>query len=144
MSDGKTPERDWKREDRANAEAATRIIENRQHAKPVRDYLKLIHPTANLLPFGYVRKRGIVDQEYVYFFKAGDAVKIGRSNDPAKRRAILQTGNPAFINVLGVIPGDVEAEKHIHYELRNFRCAGEWFRWCPDVEEYITEVLKHE
>ena len=56
-------------------------------------------------------------------------VKIGRSSDPERRRAQLQTGCPHEIRILLVIQDGGSKEKDLHRLLahRSTRARGEWF-----------------
>jgi len=71
----------------------------------------------------------------VYFIQAenGGHVKIGRTDDLAKRLQGLSTGRPDALVVLGAIPGASEDERRIHEALAEYRDRGEWFLPHPAV-----------
>jgi hypothetical protein len=71
----------------------------------------------------------------VYFIQAenGGHVKIGRTDDLAKRLQGLSTGRPDALVVLGAIPGASEDERRIHEALAAYRDRGEWFLPHPAV-----------
>lgn len=71
---------------------------------------------------------------YVYFIRSGKKgdIKIGKSNNPEKRMAELQTGNPKKLRLIASIhcKSEQEAfslEKKIHQLFRKRRLHGEWF-----------------
>lgn len=76
---------------------------------------------------------------YVYFILAKGLprrVKIGKSNNPAKRLADLQIGNHKKLSLLGTIKCKdertaYEAEKAAHQRFRIDRREGEWFACTP-------------
>lgn len=71
-----------------------------------------------------------------YFVQAGDFVKIGRSGNPQKRIAALQTAMPQRLEALNVceIP-----EKEAHAEAGRLarRTSGEWFEATDALLEWI-------
>jgi len=66
----------------------------------------------------------------VYFMRAGSdgLVKIGCATDVEKRRAELQTGCPATLEVIATIPGGRDREKALHAHWKHRRVRGEWFK----------------
>jgi hypothetical protein len=64
----------------------------------------------------------------VYFVRAGDAVKIGRTANLASRLRALATGSAASLEVLASVPGGREREAQEHRRWRHLRLRGEWFR----------------
>jgi hypothetical protein len=70
--------------------------------------------------------------QFVYIFRAGRKVKVGRAGDIARRVAALQGGCPHKITpVLAVGPFDSpiasSIERESHRRMRNKRAQGEWF-----------------
>lgn len=55
------------------------------------------------------------------------STKIGKSTNPEKRLAQLQTGNPGRLAIVACIPGE-EWERLIHRMFAAYRMTGEWFR----------------
>lgn len=68
---------------------------------------------------------------FVYLIRAGrsrfDPVKIGVAIDPRARLAVLQTGNPANLQLLHWFKGGVREERLLHELLMPYRQSGEWF-----------------
>jgi hypothetical protein len=61
-----------------------------------------------------------------YFISDGTCVKIGKSVDPAKRLAQLQTSHSRPLSLVAVLDGDHEAVCHRLFAA--FRKTGEWFQ----------------
>lgn len=72
-----------------------------------------------------------------YFISNGTLVKIGRSNNPAKRSVSLQNFTPDRITTLLVLDYDCESE--LHERFAKYRVVGEWFRICYDILMFISE-----
>lgn len=85
--------------------------------------------------------------EQVYFFLAGDAVKIGRSIDPAKRvKTLSGTKAPDGVDVrsgvlLGTVPGGCRVESWLHRTFAYCRLAGEWFDY-TEISDDIAAILE--
>lgn len=58
---------------------------------------------------------------------SAEPVKVGWSEDPAARLAVLQTGNPRPLAVLATIEGGETEERALHAQLAHARVRGEWF-----------------
>ena len=68
----------------------------------------------------------------VYFISDGENIKIGKANNPEKRLAQLQTGNPRALRLLNVIKCETEndafeLESFLHTILQSTHLNGEWF-----------------
>jgi hypothetical protein len=66
----------------------------------------------------------------IYFIESGKGgpIKVGWAKDSVSERlTILQTGNPEHLNLVGVVVGDVQAERALHRVLGWARIRGEWF-----------------
>jgi hypothetical protein len=78
------------------------------------------------------RKGGAADTLYVmqYSFRR-DILKVGRSDDPERRRRQLEGGQAFHVEILAMFPGQGELEGQVHEALaahRNDEGAGrEWF-----------------
>lgn len=83
------------------------------------------------------------DEQFVYFIQAveSERVKIGSAFDPHKRLAILQTGSPERLELLGYIPGGRSLEVELHRELRSQRLHGEWFKFGNPTVLAIGKLL---
>lgn len=65
-------------------------------------------------------------------------VKIGYSDDPAARRAQLQTGNPRTLILVATFPGSLEDEGRVHSMFAEHRTSvGEWFHRRGRVIDFI-------
>lgn len=81
---------------------------------------------------------------FVYFVRAGDAVKIGVTTEPKSRMRSIATGSPAELQVLGMrwFPSEADAyaeERRIHGALAAHRVNGEWFRLGSDVLDAVAD-----
>jgi hypothetical protein len=78
----------------------------------------------------------------VYFIQpvGGGLIKIGIAADVAARLALLQTGCPIELRVIGVIPGaKATTETALHHHFAAARVRGEWFEPTPELLAYIAE-----
>jgi hypothetical protein len=85
-----------------------------------------------------------MSDQFVYFTQADEdgPIKIGfTSDDPMRRLAQLQTGNPATLKLLGAIRGSSAREKEFHAALSQWRLQGEWFEAHPTVLAAINDAL---
>jgi hypothetical protein len=86
---------------------------------------------------------------YVYFLRSEDHIKIGYAVDVAARMKELQCGNPARLQLLGVIAAAPADERAMHQRFSESREEGEWFRRSRALLDFIesTEarriVMKH-
>lgn len=81
----------------------------------------------------------------VYFVKAGDAVKIGYSNNIKRRMMKFQTGNHFSLQLLLEIPVPNFKEAHLlernlHKWFRAYRIRNEWFKYSSLMESVIEEI----
>lgn len=83
----------------------------------------------------YFRER---TEGFVYFAKAGDTVKIGKSVDPKKRIKSLQTANPD-IKLVFVEKGGRERETQLHALFKEDRLQREFFRFSENIEKYLKQ-----
>lgn len=74
----------------------------------------------------------------------GGCIKVGCSNDPAKRLVELQTGSPHKLVILGVVAAPDEAERNIHRYLgkgwHSDWSHGEWFYPTKDVIDALESA----
>lgn len=80
----------------------------------------------------------------IYFIRAGDSgnIKIGYTAGSAERRMKqLQTGNIFDLELLGTIPGEMQDEKSMHQELKEYALRGEWFRSATELMAVILEMI---
>lgn len=95
------------------------------------------------------RRQLLLSAERVYFFAAGDFVKIGRSINPEKRvKTLGATKAPDEVDLtagelLGTIPGGCFVESMLHLRFRPHRVIGEWFLLEPIRESVLGLIEEH-
>jgi hypothetical protein len=75
----------------------------------------------------------------VYFIRNDDAVKIGISYEPRERLSSLATSNHGKLELLGTMKGGGPKEKALHRKFAKHHIKGEWFRWVPQIADYIRK-----
>ncbi len=81
------------------------------------------------------------NREYVYFLRAGEFVKIGKtSGNPSSRIAILQTGCPFKIDLVAWEFGGLDREKELHQRFCGLKAHGEWFKDDGELSEHIMSI----
>ena len=74
----------------------------------------------------------------VYFIKSGDFVKIGVSENIAKRLSQMQVHSPWPCEVVGVWRGKTaKEERRLHQIFHLLHLRGEWFRWDELIRQFI-------
>lgn len=97
-----------------------------------------------LQSFGYI-KRPYAIGDFVYFMRAGDFVKIGKSTgNPASRLSSLKTGCPFPIEVIATIPGGLSEERGLHKKFSHIRAHGEWFHATEELLTYAADIASTE
>lgn len=83
-------------------------------------------------------------ERIVYFLRSehGGPVKIGISDDLAKRLVNIQSSRPDKVIVLAQAPGTVEDERSIHARFWHLHESGEWFQATDELLAYIKSVAK--
>ncbi len=76
-------------------------------------------------------------ESYVYFITDGEAIKIGKANNPKSRLSALQTSHHKPLVILATMPGGEELERELHRIFDAYRLRGEWFRDCSPLREFI-------
>lgn len=95
---------------------------------------------------------------FVYFITDGNYIKIGKAQDPLKRLAGIQTGNPNKCDILYLVPCKAasmatQIESYLHKTYEKYRLCGEWFniknqleheKWLKmfPASEYIGEAVQ--
>ena len=75
---------------------------------------------------------------YIYFFRSGDAVRIGQTGKAVReRQRNLQQGNDQRLELVGVLPGHKVIEAAIHDRFAKDRREGDWFTLTNDLIEFI-------
>lgn len=82
-------------------------------------------------------------EQMVYVIRAAESgrIKIGIAANPLKRLAMLQTGSPEYLELLGVARGGRPLEIRLHAQLSRDRVHGEWFEYTGRVDFVISELL---
>ena len=80
---------------------------------------------------------------WIYFIVGEDSgrIKIGSAKNPQARLAMLQTGSPERLLILGAIFTSRSFERSLHVELQDYRLHGEWFEPSLAVKQRIRELL---
>lgn len=76
-------------------------------------------------------------ESYVYFITDGEAIKIGKANNPKSRLSGLQTSHHKPLAIISTMPGGLELEREIHVIFDGFRLRGEWFKDCVEIRDFI-------
>ncbi|GIH20892.1 GIY-YIG nuclease family protein [Rugosimonospora africana] len=76
-------------------------------------------------------------------------VKIGKSDDPRRRLADLQTGNPAELDLAHVIYAPDSVRRHaletdLQHSFRHLHVVREWFSWCDELSDYISTSCREQ
>ncbi|TPM53286.1 GIY-YIG nuclease family protein [Mesorhizobium sp. B2-2-4] len=78
---------------------------------------------------------------HIYFMKAGNAVKIGRSANLRSRFKSLQTGSAEEARIVKVLPGGKRREKEFHKRFSEYRLRGEWFDLRGALAKYLEMCI---
>lgn len=82
-----------------------------------------------------------VTGEIVYFLRAGDFIKIGKTTGtPDHRVSQLKTGCPFPIEVVATTPGGLDVERALHKRFAALRAHGEWFHAAPDLLAHVATI----
>lgn len=76
----------------------------------------------------------------VYFIRSGEHIKIGKSDNPWKRIATLQTGNPEPLEILAIAPGGMEFEAGLQEAFGSDCERGEWYRQSERLMAFISSI----
>jgi hypothetical protein len=77
---------------------------------------------------------------WIYAIQAGTGpVKIGTSDDPARRLRMLQTGSAEPLHGIGAWEGLRDEERLLHAEFAPARIRGEWFEPVPALLAVVAE-----
>lgn len=81
-------------------------------------------------------------ESFVYFVRAGTAgpIKIGISNQPARRISRAQGYHYEELITMAVVTGSWHDEIGVHEKFSHLRIRGEWFRSEPELIEFIDKA----
>jgi hypothetical protein len=83
----------------------------------------------------------IYHQKGVYFLKHRDFVKIGLSNNIARRIEFYRRSIPDKIVPLEVLATtDNYTERELHLRFREFRISGDWFHFSDPIRRFIRTL----
>ena len=77
---------------------------------------------------------------YIYAIECNARIKIGFSEDPARRLNKIASDAPFPCELLGYWPGTVADELSVHDKFKSVRLHGEWFAATVDLMEFIAAV----
>ncbi|WP_050577733.1 GIY-YIG nuclease family protein [Sinorhizobium meliloti] len=77
---------------------------------------------------------------FVYFITDGDAIKIGKANNPKSRLSGLQTSHHKPLRILALMPGGEASERALHGKFHRYRIRGEWFKDCREIRNFINSL----
>ena len=76
----------------------------------------------------------------VYFAQAGTRLKIGFSDNLARRLKAIQTGCPYPVQIRHLLKGDENLERAIHAKFWRSRATGEWFKLTAGLNRFVDEL----
>lgn len=78
-------------------------------------------------------------EHVVYVLRAGETmrIKIGYTNDIARRVVELQVGCPELLVLQLAVPGSLQDENELKQRFAAYRRHGEWFDLSPEIEAWI-------
>lgn len=103
----------------------------------VETYRKVREVLGAPAPKGMPSSRAKFTPGLVYFIRQENLIKIGFSNDVARRRQTLGGGS-----VLATMPGDQFTERALHKKFNHLRAHGEWFRPGAELLDYIRSLRR--
>lgn len=76
----------------------------------------------------------------VYFVRAGEHIKIGKTRQLYTRMLQLQRKVTVPIELLATVEGYTAKENELHARFADLREHGEWFRATPALEDFVASV----
>jgi hypothetical protein len=78
----------------------------------------------------------------IYFVTARELnrVKIGWSDNPARRFSKMQSDSPVALTFERQMDGGVQEEFELHGRFTEHRLAGEWFSLSPAIEAFMAQL----
>lgn len=87
------------------------------------------------------RKRERTRPGYIYFLRCGAHVKIGYSNNWARRARELGTGSFADVTSIVAIGAEGALEGRVHAAFDGCRVKGEWFEITSELSTFIVACV---
>lgn len=81
-----------------------------------------------------------VEQVYVVYRAADNAVKIGYSATPRTRLSALRAASSVPLRLLAVMPGPREVERAAHLRFASCCIGGEWFRVTDEIKQFVRDL----
>lgn len=82
------------------------------------------------------------DRGHVYFMRLDGCVKVGFSNNPARRARELSTAHSDRFEVMVAVRGTRHEEKLIHDLMEGCRRHGEWFDATDEMLDLIADCMR--
>lgn len=79
---------------------------------------------------------------YVYFFRAGNRVKIGFTTNLRERSHSLRTSCPEHAFMAKCLKGGRSTERQFHERFAEYRLRGEWFDLRGRLAKYLEMHIK--
>lgn len=77
---------------------------------------------------------------HIYFIRAADRVKIGRSLSPQTRLSEMQTAHADRLDLMATTVAHHSLERLLHVRFADNKMEGEWFALDDDLLEFIAQV----
>jgi len=81
-----------------------------------------------------------IKPSFVYFIRAGEHIKIGRTSNIYNRFATIAREVPDKCVLVAIMPGSAGQERALHTRFSHLRANGEWFRADGDLLSFIAEI----
>lgn len=95
--------------------------------------------TAAVAALNAPKNRPNLKHGFVYVIAAGDRfVKVGCTNDLAKRLGHIQTHNPDPVRIVAAWRGSAAQEADLHRTLAPHRAMREWYPWNDEVRRLVA------
>jgi hypothetical protein len=98
-----------------------------------------------------LQEDGLTDWTYIVRDALSNRVKIGTSKRPTRRLRALQAYSPNVLEVLLIISPYVtthggiwfrgSTEKELHRRFAKDRLHGEWFKYTPEIQQFIADMI---
>lgn len=110
--------------------------------KRLRDKYWQRHPAKNIVELAKIITADKSDEDFVYFVKCGEYIKIGYSTDVEARITGMMCDNPNDLELLACFHGNRITERILHESFSHCRHRNEWFHAGNDIYEFINAMRK--